>query len=126
MEINEEVVKEIARPYKTSIIIGTIVVAVLLFAFITFTVGRYHPNSEIVDELVTKQLAIAKEKYETDMKTKDLEIARLAKEKKLSEAKFAEFKKKMQEADQKITDIVPPKTMKEAKERIGRAGYVVK
>lgn len=126
MEINEEVVKEIARPYKTSIIIGTIVVAVLLFAFITFTVGRYHPNSEIVDELVTKQLAIAKEKYETDMKTKDLEIARLAKEKKLSEAKFAEFKKKMQEADQKITDIVPPKTMKEAKERMGRAGYVVK
>ena len=126
MEINEEVVKEIARPYKTSIIIGTIVVAVLLFAFITFTVGRYHPNSEIVDELVTKQLAIAKEKYETDMKIKDEEIARLAKEKKLSEAKFAEFKKKMQEADQKITDIVPPKTMKEAKERIGRAGYVVK
>lgn len=126
MEINEEVVKEIARPYKTNIIIGTLLVAALIFAFITFTVGRYHPNSEIVDELVTKQLAVAKEKYETDMKAKDLEIARLAKEKKLSEAKFAEFKKKMQEADQKITDIVPPKTMKEAKERMGRAGYVVK
>jgi 5-bromo-4-chloroindolyl phosphate hydrolysis protein len=126
MEINEEVVKEIARPYKTNIIIGTLLVAALIFAFITFTVGRYHPNSEIVDELVTKQLAVAKEKYETDMKAKDLEIARLAKEKKLSEAKFAEFKKKLQEADQKITDIVPPKTMKEAKARMGRAGYVVK
>ena len=98
MEINEEVVKEIARPYKTSIIIGTIVVAVLLFAFITFTVGRYHPNSEIVDELVTKQLAIAKEKYETDMKIKDEEIARLNKEKIASEKKYAEFKKKLLQA----------------------------
>ena len=126
MEINEEVVKEIARPYKTSIIIGTIVVAVLLFAFITFTVGRYHPNSEIVDELVTKQLAIAKEKYETDMKIKDEEIARLNKDKIASEKKYAEFKKKLLQADKQIAEIKPPKTMKEAKERMGRAGYVVK
>jgi peptidoglycan hydrolase CwlO-like protein len=124
-EVKQQVEAAIA-PYKNNVIMGAVIIACIIFCITAFTVGRYHPAPSIVQEQADKQLADAKEKYQTDMLAKNQEIERLKGLQKESEKRFVEFKKRMSASDQKIANIKPPKTMKEAKQRIGRAGYVIK
>lgn len=110
-------------------------IAVIIFLFISFKFGTYHPQSALVDKLVTeridiekeklkKDLTVLKEKYEADMKLLEQQNEQLNKRLISTNKNYAEAQKEMERLKKVRINYVPPKSIKEAQNRLNKFGYI--
>lgn len=123
MEINEEMIKQLASPYKYKIMIGAVIIAAIFLAVITFTIGRYHPAQSTLDQLLAQQIEDAKEKNKKDMAEKDKLIAELQKQLSSSQEISAKYLKRLNELQKQYKDIKPPANVEEVRKRLKELGY---
>lgn len=113
---------------KTKLIVGICIVSILVFTFIGFTYGKYNPdpNSQVIQELLSKMLADEKSKYEQIMNQKDTEITNILIKLNDSIAKTIENEKEIAKLKTKINSIKPPQNEKEVRSRLKELGYETK
>jgi peptidoglycan hydrolase CwlO-like protein len=110
------------------IIIVISIIAIISFAIIGFTYGKYNPdpNSQIVQELLNKMLSDEKLKYEQIINGKDIEINTINKQLELSMDKIKDNEKEIYKLKSKINNIKPPQNISEVKLRLKELGYETK
>lgn len=118
----------ITKESKTKLIIGICIASILIFTFIGFTFGKYNPdpNSQVVQELLSKMLSDEKAKYEQIINEKDTEITKILIKLNDSEAKVISNQKEIAKLKSKINSIKPPENEKEIRQRLKDLGYETK
>jgi len=99
--------------------------ALIIFLIIGFTVGTYHPdpNSKIVKELVDKQIADEKSKYEQTIKDKDIQIKNIQDQLDRSSKATEIYRKENAKLKEQVGKIQKPKTDTETRKRLKEMGY---
>lgn len=121
-EVKKEIQDAIA-PYKYKVMLGAMAVACIIFCFIAFTMGKYHPDPSIVQMQVDQQLSDAKDKYEKDMAAKNKEIANISKLLEDSYKKNTQHYENIAKIKDKYKKIKPVKTKAEAQKIMKEYGY---
>jgi len=113
---------------KTKLIIGICIVSILIFTFIGFTFGKYNPdpNSQVVQDLLSKMLSDEKAKHEQIINEKDAEISKILIKLNDSITVIIENEKEINKLKSKINSIKPPQNEKEVRDRLKDLGYETK
>jgi len=118
----------ITKESKTKLIIGICIASILIFTFIGFTFGKYNPdpNSQVVQDLLSKMLSDEKAKHEQIINEKDAEISKILIKLNDSITVIIENEKEINKLKSKINSIKPPQNEKEVRDRLKDLGYETK
>ena len=118
----------ITKESKTKLIIGICIASILIFTFIGFTFGKYNPdpNSQVVQNLLSKMLSDEKAKHEQIINEKDAEISKILIKLNDSITVIIENEKEINKLKSKINSIKPPENEKEIRQRLKDLGYETK
>lgn len=105
---------------KVFIIIGIIVI---IFIFVAYSYGKYHPNSHVVQEYVDRQLAMEKLKFQKEMDEKIIQINQLNDALILSQQNVSKKQTEINKLKKDIANINLPINLQETKERLIKLGY---
>ena len=107
-------------------LLGTIgLVFFILFLFVGFKYGSYHPNpnSEVVQTLLQDLLIKEKEYYEQLINEKDQQILVIQDKLNKSELLIENYKQELKKLNNLVINIKPPSSVGEVRERLRRLGY---
>ena len=118
----------VTKDSKTKLIVGICIVSIIIFTFIGFTFGKYNPdpNSQVVQNLLSKMLSDEKAKHEQIINEKDAEISKILIKLNDSITVIIENEKEINKLKSKINSIKPPQNEKEVRDRLKDLGYETK
>jgi uncharacterized protein YjcR len=118
----------VTKDSKTKLIIGICIASIIIFTFIGFTFGKYNPdpNSQVVQDLLSKMLSDEKAKHEQIINEKDAEISKILIKLNDSITVIIENEKEINKLKSKINSIKPPQNEKEVRDRLKDLGYETK
>jgi len=118
----------VTKDSKTKLIVGICIVSIIIFTFIGFTFGKYNPdpNSQVVQDLLSKMLSDEKAKHEQIINEKDAEISKILIKLNDSITVIIENEKEINKLKSKINSIKPPQNEKEVRDRLKDLGYETK
>ena len=118
----------VTKDSKTKLIIGICIASIIIFTFIGFTFGKYNPdpNSQVVQNLLSKMLSDEKAKHEQIINEKDAEISKILIKLNDSITVIIENEKEINKLKSKINSIKPPQNEKEVRDRLKDLGYETK
>lgn len=118
----------VTKDSKTKLIISICIASIIIFTFIGFTFGKYNPdpNSQVVQDLLSKMLSDEKAKHEQIINEKDAEISKILIKLNDSITVIIENEKEINKLKSKINSIKPPQNEKEVRDRLKDLGYETK
>jgi uncharacterized protein YjcR len=118
----------VTKDSKTKLIVGICIASIIIFTFIGFTFGKYNPdpNSQVVQDLLSKMLSDEKAKHEQIINEKDAEISKILIKLNDSITVIIENEKEINKLKSKINSIKPPQNEKEVRDRLKDLGYETK
>ena len=110
---------------KTTILVLIGVGTIIAFLVIAFTIGKYNPdpNSQVIQELLSKMLSDEKSKYEQIINKKDMEINKINNQLNNSMVIITNNEKEIVKLKNKISSIKPPVNELEIRTRLKDLGY---
>jgi nitrogen fixation protein FixH len=111
-----------------SLVIGLAIFLIIVFLFVGFTWGKYHPdpNSAVVQTLLNQKLADEKAKAAKDIKERDDKITIIQNQLNQSYTKNSKYVTETTNLNKQIKSIKPPKDSKETKVELKGLGYETK
>ena len=111
-----------------------IVVTLIIFVGIAFTMGTYHPQSSLVTKLVDDQVKLEKQKFDSDLEAlkkkyteeisqMNVQLNTLQINIEKSNSKFMTAQKTIESLKKELNLYVLPKNMGEAKKMLSSLGY---
>ena len=113
------------KEYKTLIIAISIII---IFIFIAFTYGSYHPNtnSQLFQSYIDQKLKEEKDKYDKSINEKTQQINELSQQLQVSQQNVYKKQTEINKLKKEIANISAPLNLQETKERLNKLGYNVK
>jgi peptidoglycan hydrolase CwlO-like protein len=113
------------KEHKGLVILSSIAI---IFIFIAFTYGSYHPNtnSQLFQSYIDEKLKEEKDKYDKIINERTEQINLLSEQLQISQQTVYKKQTEINKLKKEIASINAPLNLQETKERLNKLGYNVK
>lgn len=99
------------------------IASLIVFVFIGYEFGTYNPKSDLITQLVDRQLKEEKARFAAEIKIKDDQLSELQKSLILSQSKYFATQTEIDRLRGTIINAKPPTDLKEIRKRLLSHGY---